>query len=87
MIKLFLGKTVLGRRDAMDAGMRTVLSRAIVRDIGELAAYRLSDAVMTYGNFGSELQTDEFMLHLPDRGRPQSFLGSTAGRGRWMFTR
>ena len=71
----------------MDAGMRTVLSRAIVRDIGELAAYRLFDAVMTYGNFGSELQTDEFMLHLPDRRRPQSFPGSTAGRRHWMFMR
>jgi 5-formyltetrahydrofolate cyclo-ligase len=85
--KPFLRKTMLGRRDAMDAGMRTVLSRAILRDIGELAGYLRSDAVMTYSNFGSELQTDEFMLHLPDRRRPQSFPGSTAGRSRWMFTR
>lgn len=41
-----------------------------MRDIGDLAAYRRPDAVMMYSNFGSELQTDEFMLHLPDRRRP-----------------
>ncbi len=67
--KPLLRKTVLGRRDAMDAGMRTVLSRAIVRDIVDLAAYRRSDAVMAYSSFGSELHTDEFVRHTLDRGK------------------
>jgi 5-formyltetrahydrofolate cyclo-ligase len=60
---------MLGRRDVMDAGMRTVLSRAILRDIVCFAAYRRSEAVMAYSSFGSELQTDEFMRHTLDRGK------------------
>ena len=68
-VKAFLRKTVLGRRDAMDAGIRTALSRAIVRDLFDLAAYRQSGTVMAYVGFGSELQTDEFVFHTLEQGK------------------
>ena len=68
-VKAFLRKTVLGRRDAMDAGIRTALSRAIVRDLFDLAAYRRSGTVMAYVGFGSELQTDEFVFHTLEQGK------------------
>jgi len=67
-----LRKTVLGRRDAMDPRTRTALSRAIVYDLFDLAAYRRSGTVMAYVGFGSELQTDEFVLHTLDRGKSGS---------------
>jgi 5-formyltetrahydrofolate cyclo-ligase len=68
-VKPVLRKTVLGRRDAMDPGTRTALSRAIVNDLFGLSAYRRSGTVMAYADFGSELQTDEFMLHSLDQGK------------------
>ena len=68
-VEAFLRKTVLGRRDAMDAGIRTALSRAIVRDLFDLAAYRRSGTVMAYVGFGSELQTDEFVFHTLEQGK------------------
>jgi hypothetical protein len=64
-----LRKTVLGRRGAMDPGIRAALSRAIVYDLFDLAAYRRSGTVMAYVGFGSELQTDEFVLHTLDQGK------------------
>ncbi len=60
---------MLGMRDAMAPESRTALSRAIVRDIVETSVYRRSDAVMAYANFGSELQTDEFVRHVLDQGK------------------
>ncbi len=60
---------MLGRRDAMAPEGRTALSRAIVRNIVETSVYRRSDAVMAYANFGSELQTDEFVRHVLDQGK------------------
>jgi 5-formyltetrahydrofolate cyclo-ligase len=68
-VKPFLRKTVLGRRDAMDPGIQTALSRAIVHDLLDLSAYRRSTTVMAYVGFGSELLTDEFMLHTLDQGK------------------
>ena len=68
-VKAILRKTVLGRRDAMDAGIRTALSRAIVQDLFDLAAYRRSGTVMAYVGFGSELQTDEFVFHTLEQGK------------------
>jgi 5-formyltetrahydrofolate cyclo-ligase len=53
----------------MDAGIRTALSRAIVRDLFDLAAYRQSGTVMAYVGFGSELQTDEFVFHTLEQGK------------------
>lgn len=69
VVKPVLRKTVLGRRDTMDPGTRTALSRAIVNDLFGLSAYRRSGTVMAYAGFGSELQTDEFMLHSLDQGK------------------
>jgi len=62
-------KTVLGRRDAMDAGARAALSRAIIQDIIGLGAYRRSRVVMAYVTFGSELQTGAFIRHALSAGK------------------
>lgn len=67
--KPYLRQKVLGRWDDMDADTRTTLSRAIVQDIANLAAYRRSSTVMAYIGFGSELQTDEFVPHNLDQGK------------------
>ncbi len=64
-----LRERILGRRNAVDPKTRATLSRAIVRDIVGTSAYRRSDAVMAYMNFGSELQTDEFVRRVLDGGR------------------
>jgi 5-formyltetrahydrofolate cyclo-ligase len=68
-IKPSLRSRMLGRRDAMAPESRTTLSRAIVRDIIETSVYRRSNTVMAYANFGSELQTDEFVRHVLDQGK------------------
>ena len=67
--KAHLRATVLGRRDAMDAGTRAALSRAIVREIIALAPYRASGTVLAYAGFGSELETDAFLRHTLDEGK------------------
>ncbi len=67
--KALLRKAVLGRRHAMDPRIRTALSQAIVQDLFDLAAYRRSGTVMAYVGFGSELQTDEFVLHTLEQGK------------------
>ena len=68
-IKAHLRKTVLARRDAMDAGSRAASSRAIVQKIVGLAAYREARTVMAYAGFGSELQTDAFLRHTLNEGK------------------
>jgi 5,10-methenyltetrahydrofolate synthetase len=68
-IKAHLRKTVLGRRDAMDAGTRAASSRAIVQKVVGLAAYREARAIMAYAGFGSELQTDAFLRHTLNEGK------------------
>ena len=67
--KSALRATILGRRDAMDARAHAALSRAIVRDIIDLDAYRQSRVVMAYVTFGSELQTGAFIRHALDAGK------------------
>lgn len=68
-VKAHLRKTVLGRRDAMNAGVRAASSRAIVQNIVGLAAYREARTVMAYAGFGSELQTDAFLHHTLNEGK------------------
>lgn len=68
-IKAYLRKTVLARRDAMDAGTRAALSRTIVREISGLAAYREARTVLAYAGFGSELETDAFLRHTLNEGK------------------
>ena len=67
--KAAVRKTVLGRRDAMDAGARAALSRAIALDIVALGAYRRSRVVMAYVSFGSEFQTGDVIRHALDAGK------------------
>jgi len=67
--KSSLRRAVLRRRDAMDAGTRATLSRAIVDGIVGLDAYRRSGMVLAYSSFGSELQTAGFMRHVLDDGK------------------
>jgi 5-formyltetrahydrofolate cyclo-ligase len=68
-VKAHLRKSVLDRRDAMDAGVRAASSRAIVQKIVGLAAYREARTVMAYAGFGSELQTDAFLRHTLNEGK------------------
>lgn len=68
-IKAHLRKTVLGRRDAMDAGTRAALSRTIVREISVLDVYRRAGIVLAYAGFGSELHTDAFLRHTLNEGK------------------
>ena len=67
--KSSLRKMILGRRDAMDAGARAALSRAIIQDIIGLDAYRRSHIVMAYVTFGSELQTGAVIRHVLAEGK------------------
>jgi len=67
--KCAVRKTVLGRRDAMDAGARAAMSLAITLDIAALGAYRRSRVVMAYMSFGSEFQTDDVIRHALDTGK------------------
>ncbi len=62
-------EAVRGRRDAVDAGARAALSRAIIQDIIALDAYRRSRVVMAYVTFGSELQTGAFIRHALGAGK------------------
>jgi len=62
-------EAVRGRRDAVDAGARAALSRAIIQDIIGLDAYRRSRVVMAYVTFGSELQTGAFIRHALGAGK------------------
>jgi 5-formyltetrahydrofolate cyclo-ligase len=68
-VKAHLRKTVLGRRDAMDAGTRAASSRAIVQGIIGLAAYKEARTILAYAAFGSELQTDAFLRHTLNEGK------------------
>jgi len=67
--KSALRKMVLGQREAMDAGARAALSRAITLDIAALDAYRRSRVVMAYVSFGSEFQTGDVIRHVLDAGK------------------
>jgi 5-formyltetrahydrofolate cyclo-ligase len=71
--KSLLRRAVLKRRDAMDAGTRATLSRAIVDDIVELDGYRQSGVVLAYSSFGCELQTAEFVRRVLDDGKTLVF--------------
>lgn len=67
--KSSLRKTVLGRRNAMDDGVRTALSLAILDKIANLDCYRRSSVVLVYVGFGSELQTETFLRRVLDDGK------------------
>jgi 5,10-methenyltetrahydrofolate synthetase len=67
--KSSLRRAVLKRRDAMDAGTRAILSRAIVDSIVGLDGYHQSGVVLAYSSFGSELQTAGFLRHVLDDGK------------------
>jgi 5,10-methenyltetrahydrofolate synthetase len=67
--KPYLRKAVLARRDAVDAGTRAALSRAIIDGIIGLDIYRRSGVVLAYVGFGSELQTDAFVSRVLDDGK------------------
>lgn len=67
--KPYLRKVVLARRDAVDAGTRAALSRAIIDRITSLDVYRRSGMVLAYVGFGNELQTDAFVSRVLDDGK------------------
>lgn len=67
--KSALRKTILARRDAMDAGARDDLSLSIFEEILHLDCYRRSGVVLAYVGFGSELQTDAFVRRVLDDGK------------------
>lgn len=67
--KSAMREMVLGRRDAMEDGARTTLSRVITQKVTALATYRRSHAVLAYASFGSELQTDGFLRCVLDQGK------------------
>ena len=64
-----LRKTVLGRRDALDEGVRAELSLAIVEEITHLDCYRRSGVVLAYVGFGSELRTEAFLRRVLGDGK------------------
>ena len=68
-VKAHLRKTVLGRRDALDAGARAALSRTILREISGLDVYRRAGVVLAYAGIGSELRTDAFLRHTLNEGK------------------
>lgn len=67
--KPYLRKAVLAKRDAVDAGTRAALSRAIIDGITSLDVYRRFGVVLAYVGFGSELQTDAFVSRVLDNGK------------------
>ena len=67
--KSALRKTVLARRDAMDAGAREALSLSILEETSHLDCYRRSSVVLAYVGFGSELRTDAFVRRVLEDGK------------------
>lgn len=59
-----LRRTILERRDALDAGARAALSRTITQDLIALPSYRISGTVIAYMSIGSEFQTGGFVQHI-----------------------
>ena len=60
-LKAELRRTVLARRDALDAATRAALSPAIFTRIVALDAYREASTVLAYAAFGSEPVTGPFL--------------------------
>lgn len=67
--KPYLWRTILCKQATMYADTWTALSRAIVRDLVDISAYRRSKTVMVYMSFDSELRTDGFVRHVLDQGK------------------
>ncbi|CAN5895428.1 5-formyltetrahydrofolate cyclo-ligase [soil metagenome] len=64
-----LRKTILARREAMDADTRDALSFAIFEEILHLDRYQRAGVVLAYVGFGSELRTDAFVRRVLDDGK------------------
>lgn len=67
--KAALRETVLRRRDALSEEERASLGGHILGVVLDLPAYQLSNIVLAYASFGTELRTDEFLLRVLDDGK------------------
>jgi 5,10-methenyltetrahydrofolate synthetase len=67
--KAALREVVLRRREALPVGVRASLSSRILAGILDLPSYGLSNVVLAYASFGTELRTDEFLRRVLDDGK------------------
>ena len=67
--KAALREVVLRRRQALPEEQHASLSSRIVARVLDLRSYRLSNAVLAYASFGTELQTDRFLRRVLGDGK------------------
>jgi 5-formyltetrahydrofolate cyclo-ligase len=67
--KTDLRKQVLARRDALDAGTRGALSRAITTRLLALDSWRVAASVAAYVSFGGELDTGQLIDDVLAQGK------------------
>ncbi len=70
MDKPLLRKTLIAKRDALDADKIRQASAVIFDKIISLDAFAQAKTVMTYVSFGSEVETHAFISTLLHRARP-----------------
>ena len=67
--KAGIRKQTLAQRDALDAGQRGALSKAIIARILDLDSYRSAACVAAYMSIGSELETGKLIADVLASGR------------------
>ena len=67
--KAALRAVVLRRREALPEEQRASLSSRIVAGVLDLRPYRLSNVVLAYASFGTELRTDGFLRRVLGDGK------------------
>ena len=67
--KAALRDVVLRRREALPEEQRASLSSRIVARVLDLRPYRLSNVVLAYASFGTELRTDGFLRRVLGDGK------------------
>ena len=67
--KAALREVVLRRREALPEEQRASLSSRIVARVLDLRSYRLSNVVLAYASFGTELRTDGFLRRVLGDGK------------------
>jgi 5,10-methenyltetrahydrofolate synthetase len=67
--KAELRRQILARRDALGAECRAALSAVILRTVRDLPAFAAARTVLAYSSFGSEPETDAFVVAVLEEGK------------------
>jgi len=67
--KAELRRRILAQRDTLGAGRRAALSSVIFRTVQELPPFAAARTVLAYSSFGSEPETDAFLVAVLEEGK------------------